>query len=84
MIDNLALNITAFQQHPYKGLSQDVVDANDVIDGLKSYLSVWDGQCTHSENLQTTATWWVNLTYIANIHHIAIYYMTGVKIGYAC
>ena len=84
MIDNLALNKTAFQQHPYKGLSQDLVDANNVIGGLKSYLSVLDGQCTHSDNLQTTATWWVNLTYIVNIHHITIYYMTGVKFGYAC
>ena len=84
MIDNLALNKTTFQQHPYKGLSQDLVDANNVIGGLKSYLSVLDGQCTHSDNLQTTATWWVNLTYIVNIHHITIYYMTGVKFGYAC
>ena len=78
-IDNLALKKSAFQQHPYRGLSQDLVDANNAVDGLKSNLSVWGGQCTLklSDNLQTTATWWVNLASIVSIHHITIYYMTG-------
>ena len=76
-IDNLALKKSAFQQHPYRGLSQYLVDANNAIDGLKSNLSVWGGQCTLSDNLQTTATWWVNLASIVSIHHITIYYMTG-------
>lgn len=47
------------------------------MDGLKSNLSVWGGECAISENRMRTATWWVNLTRIFSIHHITIYYRTG-------
>nr|XP_022308884.1 cell death abnormality protein 1-like isoform X1 [Crassostrea virginica] len=75
--DNVALNKPTYQQHRYFGLSEDLVNANNAVDGLKSNLSVWGGQCVISGNKMQTATWWVNLTSILSIHHITIYYRTG-------
>ena len=72
--DNVALN----KQHRYLGLSEDLVDASNAVDGLKSHLSVWGGQCVISGNKMQTATWWVNLTSILSIHYITIYYRTGM------
>ena len=39
--DNLALNKTAFQQHPYKGLSQDLADAYNEVDEFISNFQVY-------------------------------------------
>ena len=75
--DNVALNKPTYQQHRYFGLSEDLVDASNAVDGLKSNLSVWGGQCVISGDKMQTATWWVNLTSILSIHHITVYYRTG-------
>ncbi|XP_078329798.1 uncharacterized protein LOC144624229 isoform X3 [Crassostrea virginica] len=74
---NLAYNKPTYQQFQYKGISHDLTDAGNAVDGLKSNLDVWGGQCVASENYRQTATWWVNLTRIYAIHHIKIYYRTG-------
>ena len=58
-------------------MSHNLTDASNAVDGLKSNLDVWGGQCVVSENNRQTATWWVNLTRIYAIHHIKIYYRTG-------
>ncbi|XP_078329800.1 uncharacterized protein LOC144624230 [Crassostrea virginica] len=74
---NLAYNKPTYQQFQYKGMSHNLTDASNAVDGLKSNLDVWGGQCVASENNRQTATWWVNLTRIYAIHHIKIYYRTG-------
>ena len=59
------------------GLSENLTQASNAVDGLKSNLSVWGGQCVISDINQQTATWWVNLTSILSIQDITIYYRTG-------
>nr|XP_034322598.1 cell death abnormality protein 1-like [Crassostrea gigas] len=75
---NVALNKPAYQQYPfvYIGGDNDTFDASNAVDGRKSDLSAWGGQCAVSGSRQT-ATWWVNLTTIHNIHHITIYFLTN-------
>uniref|UniRef100_K1PG89 Uncharacterized protein n=1 Tax=Magallana gigas TaxID=29159 RepID=K1PG89_MAGGI len=72
---NVALNKPAFLQYP---LSHDLYDASNAVDGRKSDLSNWGGQCSVSWGEQT-AIWWVNLTTIHSIHHITIYFRTNNK-----
>uniref|UniRef100_K1QZ68 Multiple epidermal growth factor-like domains 11 n=1 Tax=Magallana gigas TaxID=29159 RepID=K1QZ68_MAGGI len=72
---NVALNKPAFLQYP---VSHDLYDASNAVDGRKSDLSNWGGQCAVSWPKQT-ATWWVNLTTIHSIHHITIYFRTDNK-----
>lgn len=72
---NIALNKPAHQLHQYNpGL--DTFDASNAVDGLKSDLRAWGGQCVVSADNYDVATWWVNLTTIQSIHHITIYYRT--------
>lgn len=77
---NIALHKPAFQQNTYTlgPNKQDSgrFDASNAVDGLKSDLNGLGGQCSLSANNKTTATWWVNLTRLANIHYIIIYYRT--------
>nr|XP_022309624.1 multiple epidermal growth factor-like domains protein 11 [Crassostrea virginica] len=75
--ENLALRKPAHQEYQYVGLDASLTEASNAVDGLKSDLSVWGGQCVISENDKQTATWWVNLTSILSIHHVTIYYRTG-------
>ncbi|XP_078327442.1 uncharacterized protein LOC144623121 [Crassostrea virginica] len=75
--DNMALNKPTHQQYRYTGLDLSLTQASNAVDGLKSNLSAWGGQCVISENDKQTATWWVDLTSILSIHHITIYYRTG-------
>ncbi|XP_078327391.1 uncharacterized protein LOC111112176 [Crassostrea virginica] len=77
--ENIALNKSSYQQYPYPdipGLPSFLTEAHNAVDGLKTNLSVFGGQCVISGNEKRTATWWVNLTSILSIHHITIYYRT--------
>ena len=76
LLDNLALNKPSYQLIRYKGLSEDLTEAGNAVDGLKSNLSVWGGECVISENEMKTAMWFVDLQEILSIHHITIYYRT--------
>ena len=78
-VDNLAFNKPTYQQYRYKGLFENITGASNAVDGLRSNLSVFAGQCVISEERVFNATWWVNLTSIFSIHHITIYYRTGNK-----
>ncbi|XP_078330543.1 uncharacterized protein LOC111113024 [Crassostrea virginica] len=75
--DNIALRKPTYQENPYQGLSEALTQASNAVDGLKTNLSFWGGQCVISDVDKKTATWWVNLTSILSIHHIRIYYRTG-------
>nr|XP_022308762.1 uncharacterized protein LOC111114650 isoform X3 [Crassostrea virginica] len=78
--ENIALKKPAYQQYPYTGPgpANHLVEASNAVDGFKTNLSVWGGQCVLSDNDKQTATWWVNLTSILSIHHVTIYYRTEV------
>ncbi|XP_078330738.1 uncharacterized protein LOC144624704 [Crassostrea virginica] len=73
---NIALNKPTYQEYRYTGLSVNLTQASNAVDGLKSNLSVWGGQCVISDINKHNATWWVNLTSILSIQHITIYYRT--------
>ena len=73
--ENLALGKPAHQDHQYWHMSW-LTGASHGVDGQKSNLSFFSGQCVISANEKQTATWWVNLTSILSIHHITIYYRT--------
>uniref|UniRef100_K1Q9J7 Tyrosine-protein kinase receptor Tie-1 n=1 Tax=Magallana gigas TaxID=29159 RepID=K1Q9J7_MAGGI len=73
---NVALNKPAYTMGPFVfDGNYDTFDASNAVDGLKSDLRAWLGQCAVSGYRQT-ATWWVNLTTIHRIHHITIYFRT--------
>ena len=79
--ENIALHKQTYQQHPFPtpvgNIYAALVDASNAVDGLKSNLSIWGGQCVVSDNQQQTATWWVKLNSVVSIHHITVYYRTG-------
>ncbi|XP_052694159.1 multiple epidermal growth factor-like domains protein 10 [Crassostrea angulata] len=73
---NIALYRPAYQQYPYKQ-GGDRYDASNAVDGRKSNLSFEGDQCAASAYNKQTATWWVDLTSIHNIHKITIYFLTA-------
>ncbi|XP_078327338.1 uncharacterized protein LOC111114405 isoform X2 [Crassostrea virginica] len=75
--ENIALNKPAYQENPFTVLDEALTQASNAVDGLKSDLRAWGGQCVISQNDLKTATWGVNLTSILSIHHMRIYYRTG-------
>ena len=75
--ENIALRKPAYQQSRYPAGNPSLTDASNAVDGLKSDLSFWGGQCAFSTYGKQTATWWVNLTSIHSIHYVTIYYMTN-------
>ncbi|XP_022305254.2 uncharacterized protein LOC111112170 [Crassostrea virginica] len=76
--ENIALEKQVYQRYPYAYIKMaNLTSADKAVDGFKSNLSVWGGQCVISGNYKQTATWWVNLTRILSIHHVTIYYRTG-------
>ncbi|XP_062622253.1 uncharacterized protein LOC134283792 [Saccostrea cucullata] len=76
--ENIALNKPTHQSHEYiyKKYGTAPFDSSNAVDGLKTDLSAFGGQCVISGNGYNTATWWVNLTSIQSIHDIRIYYRT--------
>ena len=77
--ENIALQKPTYQEHQYLRLAEALTQASNAVDGLKSNLSYWGAQCVISENDQTSALLWVNLTSILSIHHINIYFRTENK-----
>ena len=75
--ENIALEKPAYQQSLYIGQGASFAKASNAVDGLKSDLSYWGGQCALSDTKRQTATWWVNLTSILSINYVTIYYFTG-------
>lgn len=73
---NIALNKPAYLENPYRS-GDNRYDPSNSVDGRKLDLRYGGGQCSASEPNKYTATWWVNLTNIHNIHHITIFYVTG-------
>ncbi|XP_056002110.1 multiple epidermal growth factor-like domains protein 11 [Ostrea edulis] len=73
--ENIALRKPTWQLHPYN-ISNPIFDASNAVDGLKSDLGVWGGQCAISNYTQHIATWRVDLQDILSIRHITIYYRT--------
>ena len=75
--ENIALRKPAYQQNQDIRYNASLTEASNAVDGLKSDLSSWGGQCAYSGFYKQTATWWVNLTSILSIHYVTIYYMTN-------
>lgn len=78
LADNVAIKKQAVQLYPYITAARppDTFDASNAVDGLKSDLRGFNGQCVLSANNKENATWWVNLSTVMSIHHITIYYRT--------
>lgn len=77
VLENVALSKYAWQLHPYETqLFRDLLDATNAVDGFKSNLSFFGGQCTQSGNNQYEAMWRVDLGAVLGINHITIYYKT--------
>lgn len=73
---NVALNKTAYQQHPHI-TGHHKFDSSNALDGRKFDIRRWGGHCAVSGDKKETATWWVDLTSVHSIHHITIHYMTN-------
>lgn len=70
------MNKPAWQKYPYDPF--DIYPGADcAVDGYKSNLHVYGGQCTLSSNMQSTAEWRVDLREVLSIHHIFIQYATN-------
>lgn len=77
VLENIALHKSAWQLHPYENLRlEDLFGATNAVDGLKTNLSSFGGQCTQSANYKREAMWHVDLGAVLGIHHITIYYKT--------
>ena len=74
LLDNIALRRPTYQDTRYHGHPNSLTQASNGVDGLKSNLSEFGGQCVFSEERQQTATWWVNLTSILSIQQVTIYF----------
>ncbi|XP_056003613.1 uncharacterized protein LOC130049702 [Ostrea edulis] len=72
-LQNLAFQKPSQQLYSYYRFA---LGADRVVDGMRSDLSFYGGQCTLSRNSQQTAKWWVDLGRVVGIHHITIYYRT--------
>nr|XP_022307726.1 protein jagged-1b-like [Crassostrea virginica] len=68
--ENVALHKFAWQQNPYRN---NVFNASLAVDGRKTNLSIWGGECV-SSGYGETAKWRVDLKDIFSIHHIVIQY----------
>lgn len=77
VLENVALRKNAWQLNPYENPNIiRILDASNAVDGLKTNLSFFGGQCTQSANSKDEAMWRVDLGVVLGIHHITIYYKT--------
>ena len=67
----MALHKSAWQTNPYLN---DEFSASLAVDGKKTNLSQWGGECVASSN-NGTAEWRVDLKDVLSIHHIVIHYV---------
>nr|XP_034316532.1 uncharacterized protein LOC105326226 [Crassostrea gigas] len=73
-LENLALGKPTWEQHPWPETDVDFGSEN-AVDGLYTDRGQ-GGQCTISENKQSTAEWRVDLGSVVSISHIDIHYRT--------
>lgn len=77
ILENVALHKKAWQLHPYEiPRMNNLLSATNAVDGLKTNLSFFGGQCTQSGLYQYEAMWRVDLGAVLGINHITIYYKT--------
>ena len=67
----MALHKTAWQNNPYLN---DELSASLAVDGKKTKLSKWGGECVASD-YGSTAEWRVDLKDVLSIHHVVIQYV---------
>lgn len=72
--ENLALGKSTWQLHP---LFYAKHSASRAVDGKKSNLDLYGGECTASAFSRSTAEWRVDLGHVQSIHHIFIQYATN-------
>lgn len=77
-LENLALNKSTWQKHPWPDSSRDFGSEN-AVDGMYTDRET-GGQCTINNDGEYTAEWRVDLGNILNISYINIYYRTENKI----
>lgn len=76
ILENIALNKSAWQLYSYEGIIGDILSASKAIDGLNTDMSISGQQCTLSAYSKYEAMWRVDLGAILGIHSITIYYRT--------
>lgn len=76
ILENIALNKSAWQLYSYEGIIGDIRSASKAIDGLKTDMSISGQQCTLSAYSKYEAMLRVDLGAILGIHSITIYYRT--------
>lgn len=76
-LENIAINIKAWQQYNYSNYRWG---AEFAVDGKKSDLSANGGQCAVSSG-RATAEWRIDLGVVHSINHIFIQYRTELHPG---